>query len=112
MDCDGRLSRSELLSGISHMLSIKTLNSPPPDTTTTTTTTTHNGGAGSQEGGAHAEGGVSVGAATETGEGEETAEDIADSALKKYGLENVSGQIFSQWGPRPLWDTPSLGHSL
>lgn len=103
-DCDGCLSREEVVLAIGHLLAIKRSQHFPPDSKTLVAeagngevvTCSNHKPPSSTEGGEVCEGpGLGqVAAAKEEEEEEEVwqgrgAEDLADSALKKYGLEKV-----------------------
>lgn len=100
-DCDGKLSRGELVTAITHMQSMRwNQNGPHANPSRTLLAATvvnggvvsHNTSATSGESGDELDGsGVENVAVDEETEGEEeaSAEDIADSAIKDYGSENV-----------------------
>lgn len=92
-DCDGRLSRFELVRAVSHLDAMRDQNcSPNPRVTS-------NGGVVGGQGHAEEEGVAGTGqrstVAASEGAGQEAAgeeaspEDVADAAIKKYASEDV-----------------------
>jgi len=115
VDRDQQLSRDELVTGIGHLLAIRRSHQCSP--TANDGPLARNGGVvvGSDHMGSTTLGGnervAGVDAAGDTREGdrvEETAEDYADSALKRYGVQRVSSVFVvlfcHEWRKNCLYD--------